>query len=227
MSSCIGRVQGMCCGNVACVFVQHPWALAKCWICTWDLNHKKWFLKILNLARLNSNLWHNWTIFMGPKILFTDVHSEHADQCWQCKCTGPFCWTFGTCLQNVGPALGKESSLRTLCALGHISFPSGWANIFQTGPQAKHLGKHNAHCRQQLVTCWPLVGHNGSWMKGVENVSLVSSVGPSVLFALIVALDAPPLPATVYEKHQYWCHVWPTLIVIWLLFIDTEFLRTK
>ena len=37
----------------------------------------------------------------------------------------------------------------------------------------------------------------------VENVSLVSSVGPSVLFALIVALDAPLLPATVYEKHQY------------------------
>ena len=39
-------------------------------------------------------------------------------------------------------------------------------------------------------------------MLAVENVSLVSSVGPSVLFALIVALDAPLLPATVYEKHQ-------------------------
>ena len=37
----------------------------------------------------------------------------------------------------------------------------------------------------------------------VENVSPVSSVGPIVLFALIVALDAPLLPATVYEKHQY------------------------
>ena len=61
----------------------------------------------------------------------------------------------------------------------------------------------------------------------VENVSPVSSFGPSALFALIVALDAPQLPATVCEKHQCWCRVWPTLIVIWLLFIDTEFSRTK
>ena len=36
----------------------------------------------------------------------------------------------------------------------------------------------------------------------VENVSLVSSVGPSALFALIVALDAPQLPATIHEMHQ-------------------------
>ena len=36
----------------------------------------------------------------------------------------------------------------------------------------------------------------------VENVSLVSSNGPSVLSSLIVALDAPILPATVCEKHQ-------------------------
>ena len=42
-----------------------------------------------------------------------------------------------------------------------------------------------------------------AYTNNVENVSLVSSVGPSVLFALIVALDAPLLPATVYEKHQY------------------------
>ena len=37
----------------------------------------------------------------------------------------------------------------------------------------------------------------------VENVSLVSSVGPSVLSALIVALNAPQLPATGYEIHQH------------------------
>ena len=36
----------------------------------------------------------------------------------------------------------------------------------------------------------------------VENVSLVTWVGPSVLSAVIVALDAPLLPATVYEMHQ-------------------------
>ena len=37
----------------------------------------------------------------------------------------------------------------------------------------------------------------------VENVSLVSSAGPSALSALIVALDAPLLSATVCEKHQH------------------------
>ena len=37
----------------------------------------------------------------------------------------------------------------------------------------------------------------------VENVSLVLSFGPSALSALIVALNAPQLPATVYDMHQY------------------------
>ena len=49
----------------------------------------------------------------------------------------------------------------------------------------------------------PVVTWNLHSRGSVENVSLVSSVGPSVLFALIVALDAPLLPATVCEKHQY------------------------
>ena len=37
----------------------------------------------------------------------------------------------------------------------------------------------------------------------VENVSLVSSFGPSALFALIVALDAPQLLATVYRSEEH------------------------
>ena len=37
----------------------------------------------------------------------------------------------------------------------------------------------------------------------VENVSLVMLFGPSVLSALIVALNTPQLPTTVCEKHQY------------------------
>ena len=65
----------------------------------------------------------------------------------------------------------------------------------------------------------------------VENVSLVLLNGPSVLCVLIVTLNCvwgtPMLMLFCYEAHQCWCHLWPLLIVIWLLFMDTEFSRTK
>ena len=51
-----------------------------------------------------------------------------------------------------------------------------------------------------------------------------SFVGPSALCALTVAPNVPQLPATVHEAHQCWCWLSPLLIVIWLLFMDTEFL---
>ena len=61
----------------------------------------------------------------------------------------------------------------------------------------------------------------------VENVNLVAWVGPSVLSAVIVALDAPLFLPLFMRCTNVDVILWPLLIVVWLMFIDTEFLRTK
>ena len=61
----------------------------------------------------------------------------------------------------------------------------------------------------------------------MENVSPVLLVGPSALSALIEALDAPLCLPLFVRSTNIDVILWPLLIVLWPLFMDTEFLRTN
>ena len=97
-------------------------------------------------------------LFSWDKKACNNCHSNHVNQCQQCNCTGPWCWTFGTNLSSLACALRSENlPLGHFMPMGTFLSHRAQANIFQLGPQAKCLGPHSAEtisvCHQAQLTC--------------------------------------------------------------------------